>query len=156
LVQLLNFVDVFRITKSKWANSLVASGYAARWNDNGQYIIYAAQSRSLACLENLVHRNGVGVDSDFSTIIINIPDRLERYEIFIKDLPLGWNEPTESGFLICRKFTQNWLRLQTSAVLFVPSAIIPEEKNILINPNHKDFDKITIKSVESFIFDKRF
>ncbi len=156
MAQLPNFVEVFRITKSKWANSLVASGYAARWNDNGQFVIYTAQNRSLACLENLVHRNGIGIDSDFSTIIIDIPDDLTKSEIFFDDLPVGWNEPTESGFLICRKFTQNWLQLQSSVILIVPSAIISEEKNILINPNHKDFNKISIKSVESFIFDKRF
>lgn len=148
-------MEVFRITHTKWANKLVASGYQARWNSNAFYMIYSAENCSLACLENLVHRNGFGVDADFSLVTISIPNSIKKIEINIKNLPIGWNGNDEKSQLICQKIGDNWLRNQQSSVLVVPSAIITKEKNILINPNHLDFDKIKLKSVQNFSFDKR-
>jgi RES domain-containing protein len=148
-------MEVFRITHTKWANKLVASGYQARWNSNGFYVIYSAENCSLACLENLVHRNGFGVDADFSLVTISIPNSIKKMEINIKNLPIGWNGNDEKSQLICQKIGDNWLRNQHSSVLVVPSVIIANEKNILINTNHLDFDKIKLKSVQSFSFDKR-
>lgn len=148
-------MEVFRITHSKWADKLVASGYQARWNSNGFYVIYSAENCSLACLENLVHRNGFGLNGDFSLVTISIPDSIKKIEIDIKNLPIGWNGNDEKSQLLCQKVGNDWLRNQQTAVLIVPSAIIAKEKNILINPNHRDFDKIKLKSVQSFSFDKR-
>ena len=147
-------MEVFRIVHTKWANSLTASGYAARWNSSGIFMIYAASTCSLACLENLVHRNGFGNDADYSLLTISFPDSVSTLEIDLKDLPKNWNDITENGHLICRVIGDNWIRNQKSAVLLVPSAIIPDEKNVLINPNHRDFKKIKYK-VFPFEFDKR-
>ena len=148
-------MEVFRITLKKWSAKLVASGFAARWNSNGIGVIYAAQSRSLACLENLVHRSGFGLNGDFATIIIIIPKSVSVEYLKIETLPQGWNQLDERAHLLCRSFGDNWVQSQTSCVLVVPSAIINGEFNVLINPNHKDFSKISIKSIESFIFDDR-
>lgn len=147
-------MEVFRIVHSKWANSLTASGYAARWNSTGLFVIYAAENCSLACLENLVHRNSFGNDSDYSLLTISFPNTLKTLEVHPKDLPKDWNNATENGHLICRAIGDSWLRNQQSAILFVPSAIIPKERNVLINPNHLDFKKIKFNSQE-FSFDKR-
>ena len=148
-------MQVFRITKSKWADKLTASGYQARWNSNGFFVIYSAENCSLACLENLVHRNGFGSDVDFSLVTILIPDAIKKIVIDIKKLPIGWNSNDEKSQLQSQQIGDNWLRSQQSAVLVVPSAIIAGEKNVLINPNHPDFDKIKIKLTEPFNFDKR-
>ena len=148
-------MEVFRIVHSKWANSLTASGYAARWNSTGLFVIYAAENCSLACLENLVHRNGFGNDSDYSLLTISFPITIKTIEIYSKDLPKDWNNATENGHLICRTIGDTWIRNQKSAILFVPSAIIPNEKNVLINPNHPDFKKIKF-ATQPFAFDKRF
>jgi RES domain-containing protein len=148
-------VEVYRITHRKWANKLFGSGYAARWNSNGFLMVYAAESRSLACLENLVHRNGFGIDNDFCVITISIPDSVKTEEILINKLPINWNFPDENSHLLCRTVGDNWLKKQSSCVLIVPSAIIVNEKNVLINPNHIDFDKIIIKSILPFSFDNR-
>ena len=148
-------MQVFRITKSKWADKLTASGYQARWNSNGFFVIYSAENCSLACLENLVHRNGFGLDVDFSLVTILIPDAIKKIIIDIKKLPIGWNSNDEKSQLQSQQIGDNWLRNQQSAVLVVPSAIIAGEKNVLINPNHPDFDKIKIKLTEPFNFDKR-
>ena len=148
-------MQVFRITKSKWADKLTGSGYQARWNSNGFFVVYSAENCSLACLENLVHRNGFGLDIDFSLVTILIPDAIKKIVIDIKKLPIGWNSNDEKSQLLCQKIGDNWLKSQQSAVLVVPSAIIANEKNILINPNHQDFQKIKIQSVQIFNFDRR-
>jgi len=147
-------MEVFRIVHSKWANTLTASGYAARWNSTGLFVIYAASTCSLACLENLVHRNGFGNDSDYSLLTISFPNTIKTLDVDSKKLPIGWNNVTENGHLICRAIGDSWLRNQQSAILFVPSAIIPKEQNVLINPNHPDFKKIKF-TIQEFAFDKR-
>ncbi len=148
-------MEVFRITHKKWSDKLSASGYAARWNSNCVYMIYAAENRSLACLENLVHRNGFGLDNDYFVMTISIPKSVSVEEILPHQLPEFWNDLDEKGHLLCRTIGDNWIREQSSCVLIVPSAIIPEERNIIINPNHLHFKKIKIKNVTSFAFDNR-
>lgn len=147
-------MEVFRIVHTRWANSLTASGYAARWNSTGIFMIYAASTCSLACLENLVHRNGFGSDADYSLLTISFPNSVKTLEINPKDLPNDWNNLSENGHMICRVIGDNWIRNQQSSILFVPSAIIQNEKNVLINPNHPDFKKMKF-SVQPFTFDKR-
>ena len=148
-------MEAFRITTKKWANKLTASGFAARWNSEGIFVLYAAENRSLACLENLVHRNGFGLNDNFCVITIYIPDNLKTAEISIEDLPDSWDFQDEAAHLICRIFGNQWILDQRYVILKVPSAIVNNEFNILINPNHKDFDKIVIKSIEKFTFDHR-
>ena len=65
---------VFRIALTKYAKILVASGRAARWNSNDVKVIYTANSRALACLENVVHRSKLGLSANFSLMQIGIPD----------------------------------------------------------------------------------
>ena len=148
-------MEAFRITTKKWANKLTASGFAARWNSEGIFVLYAAENRSLACLENLVHRNGFGLNDNFCVITISIPDHLKTTEISIGNLSEGWDFQDEAAHLICRNFGDQWIFDQRYAVLKVPSAIVKNEFNILINPNHKDFGKIVLKSIEKFTFDNR-
>lgn len=148
-------MDVFRITHKKWADKLTASGYAARWNSHGFNVIYTAQNRSLACLENLVHRNGFGLDSDYIILTISILKSIKLLEINAHELPTGWNLHDEKAHLLCRNFGDNWIKSQESCCLVVPSAIIENEKNILINPNHKDFEKIKLSLSQPFLFDTR-
>ncbi len=148
-------MNVFRIAHKKWSENLIASGYAARWNSNGFFVIYAVENSSLACLENLVHRNGFGLDNYYCLLTITIPNTIIKTKFHEKDLPNGWNENNENGHLICRKIGDDWLRSHRSCVLLVPSAIITNEKNILINPNHKDFAKIKLQLSQPFSFDKR-
>ena len=67
---------VYRIVLAKYANKLVASGRAARWNPNEVDMVCTASSRSLACLENVVHRNQVGLSQLFSVLTIEFPNSL--------------------------------------------------------------------------------
>lgn len=144
---------VYRISLKKWSGSLVASGKAARWNSPGNYIIYTAGSRALACLESVVHRSRKGMIANFKMMVIEIPANIKIEKITLDDLPENWF--TYEHFKTCSEIGDQWLRRNTAAVLRVPSAIIINEFNFLINAEHRDFKKIKLTRVEDFRFDPR-
>jgi RES domain-containing protein len=145
---------VYRICHEKWAQSLKASGYPARWNSKGVMVIYTAATRALACLENLVHRSGEGENKSFRVMIIDIPDSVSRKNIDMNLLSTNWFDVAK--YSDCRRLGDLWAHEGRYCMLKVPSAIIPDEINYLINPNHPDFKQIRVKRVEAFRFDKRF
>lgn len=144
---------VYRITTEQWANQLHASGYAARWNSKGNLVIYTASTRALACLENLVHRSGEGLNRIFKTVEIDIPEYLNIKTISKTQLNEEWSK--RENYFQTRKIGDNWLKEKKSPILKVPSAIIPEEHNYLINPEHPGFQKVSIKRISDFLFDNR-
>ena len=145
-------MEVYRITHRKWSDKLTASGFPARWNSTGMFMIYTEGSRSLACFESVVHRGSSDFVIPFIIMEITIPDELEVSEISIDDLPEDWNKTGDPGYRECQPFGDQWILESKTAVLKVPSAIIPKESNYLINLNHPDFLKISIKSEDFFIF----
>lgn len=147
-------MHVFRITTLPWSQSLTASGYPARWNARGRYVIYAAESRSLACLENLVHRSGEGNNALYKVMVIEIPDALSIEVIELSTLKKDWQ--IIDNYAYCQSLGSKWLDEAGSAVCKVPSVIIQKEHNYLINPNHPDFKKIKLSGTEDFDFDRRF
>ncbi|TAG17764.1 MAG: RES domain-containing protein [Cytophagales bacterium] len=146
-------MEVYRISLAKWTGQLVASGGAARWNSKGKFVIYTAATRALACLENVVHRSGEGLNASFKTMIIDIPDTLAIAQIAPRDLPKNWS--LYENYHLCQKIGDNWLDALQAPVLQVPSAIIGHEFNFLLNPQHPDFKQIVLKRVEDFAFDVR-
>lgn len=144
---------VFRITLEKWAGILTGSGYPARWNSKGYHVIYTAESRALACLENLVHRSGEGFNHNFSLTKIEIPDDTSTETIELSSLPIEWH--SISNYQFCQSLGDGWLSRKNTLLLRVPSSIIADEFNVLINPNHPEFVKISIKTITPFQFDDR-
>ncbi|GAB3883689.1 RES family NAD+ phosphorylase [Spirosoma agri] len=144
---------VYRITKAVYADRLVASGGAARWNSRGQFVIYTAATRALACLENVVHRGGEGLQETFRVMVIDVPDTLLIDTIQAESLPDDWFDFRQ--YDACQRLGGEWLRSGRSAVLRVPSAIIPHESNYLLNPAHPDFSRIVLQQTEPFLFDPR-
>jgi RES domain-containing protein len=144
---------VYRITATRFAGKLFASGNAARWNPNDVYMIYTASSRSLACLENTVHRSQAGLSQLFSIMTIEIPDHITIEAIRLNDLPPYWADYNEMSFT--QNIGEAWINGNESAILQVPSSIIDEEVNYLINPEHKDFRRIKLIKTQPFVFDKR-
>ena len=144
---------VYRITLAEFANSLFASGRSARWNSNGVFMIYTASSRALACLENVVHRSGEGLSKNFRVMTIEIPRELVIDAVRLEELSDNWGDFDQQ--YVTRQKGDLWVKSQKSPVLKVPSVIIPEESNYLINPAHREFDKIQVKSVDPFLFDQR-
>jgi len=149
---------VYRITKAVYADRFVASGGAARWNERGpaspgMYVIYTAATRALACLENVVHRSGEGLTETFRVMVIDVPDALSIETRSPETLPVDWFDLQQ--YDTCQRIGGEWLRSGRSAVLKVPSAIMPNEWNYLLNPGHPDFRLITLRYTEPFLFDPR-
>ena len=148
---------VYRISQTKYANSLTASGIDGRWNAINQKMIYTAGSVALACLENLAHRSGTSLAArNFSIAIIEVEDSVKIEEVKIKDLVSvhpNWN--SVDHYPLTQNLGNDWLNANTAAVLKVPSAIIDLEYNYLLNPNHASFIGIKIVSIERFRFDVR-
>ena len=145
---------VYRITTEEWCKSLQASGNAARWNARGRFVIYTAGSRSLACLENLVHRSGEWQGKMYKVMLIEFPDKIKMDTIEASDLKKNWEQI--NNFFYCQSMAFNWLNNATVAILKVPSVIIKKEYNYLINPQHPDFKLIKLIGAEDFNFDQRF
>ena len=144
---------VYRIAKEEYSTALKASGYAARWNHKGSFVIYTAESRSLACLENLVHRSGEGNNALYKVMLIQVPDNLKIHFIEEVNLKPGWQN--FENYRYCQNIGADWLSTGNTVVLKVPSVLIKKEFNFIININHPDFKKIKMTGTEDFIFDQR-
>lgn len=144
---------VYRICLAKYADDLFASGYRARWNYKDQFVIYTASSRALACLENVVHRSGEGLNDQFRVLVIDVPDDLVIEEIDLAQLPKNWEKA--SRYALCQPLGAAWYTARQSAVLRVPSSIIPQEHNYVLNSRHPEFRRIQIVGREEFSFDAR-
>lgn len=148
---------VYRITQTKYANSLNPPGIAARWNSDGSRILYTGGSLALSCLESFVHKNGASISAgNFSVSIIKIEDSVSINEITIEEIQQLHPQLTDvSNYSITQKLGDKWIRESKSAILKVPSAIIDLEYNFLINPQHPEFSKVEIVKISKFMFDPR-
>lgn len=148
-------MELYRITHERWSNSLSSSGRAARWNSNRVDVIYTAMSRSLACLENVVHRDISQFKDLYKIMIIYVPDSATVSSLTSAELPERWFESGESAYNKCRPFGDKWSKYNNSLLLKVPSSIVQAEFNMIINPHHIEFNKVKIVDLESFNFDYR-
>jgi len=144
---------VFRISLAIYSTKLLASGNPARWNSNDIKIIYTAESRALACLENIVHRNSKGLQKNFRIMEIDVPDKIKIEKIQETDLIADWKNFDNMPYT--QQIGDNWINNSKTAVLQVPSVIVTGDFNYLINPAHKDFSSIKLLSVIPFEFDSR-
>jgi RES domain-containing protein len=128
-----------------------ASLYGGRWNHKGTPVIYAGVSRALCALEVLANADELG--GDYVVTPIEVPDDLDVTTLSIEALPPGWN--VGKSIAAMADIGTDWANSLTSAVLVVPSAVIPREHNYLLSPLHPDFSKIRFLGPESFYFDDR-
>jgi RES domain-containing protein len=147
--------EAWRIVKTKHLHSAFSGEGAAktggRWNSHGTRIVYSSGSIALAALETLVHLNPPLVLS-WKLIPIHFRDDLIKH-LGHSDIPSDWrSEPAPAS---ARQLGDEWARSLDSCVLAVPSVLIPEELNFLINPMHSDFHEIAIGKPKDFMFDPR-
>jgi RES domain-containing protein len=147
--------EAWRVVKEKHVAAAFsgqgAAKFAGRWNSRGVAVVYTSATRSLAVLETLVHLNPPVI---FNYRIIRIEfddDLVETPKAAI--LPSDWK--TEPPPLSTRKLGDDWVRSFRSPILAVPSAIIPEETNYLLNPAHPNFKEIAIGKPTPFALDPR-
>jgi RES domain-containing protein len=116
-------------------------------------VVYTSGTLSLATLEVLVNVDHNLMPLDFVKIEINIPDHCEIERINQKKFPSDWRSYPSPEKL--QQLGNLWLEEERTPVLEIPSAVIPEEINFLINPAHADAKIITIASASDFQFDPR-
>jgi RES domain-containing protein len=149
--------EVFRICKTKYAptafNGEGAFRFGGRWNTRGTRIIYASGSRALAALEMLVHLDDDSLLLNYSFITAQVPQELIMPVEKFRRLPKDWSSSPAPAAV--QSIGDDWARAAASAVLEIPSAIIPLEKNYLLNPAHTDYSKITLGRPSKFAFDER-
>lgn len=147
-------MKLYRITRKKYASKLVASGRANRWNKEKQYVIYASSSRALAALELVAHRSAIMEGLDYNTVIIEAPETKNSIISVDRDsLTNKWQQL--ENYYFTQKIGGEWYEGQKSLILEVPSALVDEEFNYVINTSHPDFSKIKIAGLENFNWDKR-
>lgn len=145
--------QAWRIVKAKHAATAFSGEGAAkvggRWNSRGVSVVYASSTLSLAALESLVHLNPpvffkyVAFPIEFDEALVSTPGKL----------PTDWSiEPPGPA---SKSIGDAWVRGGKSAVLAVPTVILPTETNYLLNPAHPDFQKIAVGKAVPFAFDPR-
>jgi RES domain-containing protein len=149
-------VTAWRIAKRKHARTAFtgegARLFGGRWNNPGTSIVYTAQSQSLAVLEMLVHLDSPALLEKYVLFEVGIDDSLIAH-VDPSQLPRDWRvDPSPPR---ARAIGDDWTDSAASAVLRVPSALIPTENNFLLNPRHKDFPSLHIGKPMPFRFDRR-
>lgn len=145
-------------TKDYEADDLSGTGAritGGRWNDTGVAMVYSSTSRALACLETIVHLNAGGLPLNRYLVEIEIPDRVwaAAQVKTAGSLAVGWDAKPCGRVSIA--FGSAWAAARSSALLLVPSVIVPEEVNVLMNPAHPDAAGITARKVRKWLYDPR-
>jgi len=148
-------LKIYRIAKQKFINDLTGEGarlYGGRWNKRGSAMLYFSEHLSLCVLEMLVHTDQQLITNNFYFIEVEIPEK-KIETISENKLPNNWR----SNNLISetQDFGTNWLQKNNDLALRIPSAVLPSESNILINPNHIMASKIKIIKTSALHLDAR-
>jgi RES domain-containing protein len=150
-------MQIWRISKQKHAQTAYtgegARRFGGRWNHPGVAMVYCASTLSLAALETLVHMEIMDAQNLLVAIPAFVPEQLLVETISPAELPPHWRNYPAPPQLADLGIT--WLRTGNSSGLRVPSAVIPIEYNVLLNPEHPDFNRIEIGEPEPFGFDPR-
>ena len=145
-------------TRAYQADDLSGAGAKAtggRWNEVGVAVLYASETRALACLETVVHLNSGGLPLNRYLVALAVPDDLwagaQREDP--GSAGVGWD--AEPAGMVSIAFGTAWVRSGRSALLLVPSVVVPEEANVLINPAHPGSLAITATKVRKWLYDPR-
>lgn len=155
-------VSLWRIaaeTKEYKADDLSGVGatkYPGRWNAAGEHVVYAADSIALAVLETAAHIDSGGLPLNRFLIRISVPQKVwdARDEVGPAKIDPAWcalpagRASAEVG--------SNWYKSGNSALLLVPSVIVPEARAVLINATHPDAKQITAQAIRPLEFNKLF
>ena len=126
--------------------------HGGRWNRPGTRLVYASENLSLAALELFVHVDPEDLPRALFRFRVELPD--DTFEVFPRErLPASWREypaPDETAAI-----GTDWARRGEGLALLVPSVIVPDENNVLLNPVHPRFRELEIGAGEPFSFDPR-
>ncbi len=128
-----------------------ARRFGGRWNSAGRRLLYTSSHLSLAALEALVQFDADEVPEDLQAFAIEIPDALATEQVTTDILPIGWGRQE----FATRALGDEWLTAARTPVLVAPSAIIPEETNVLVNPAHPATHGVVVVARRRFVYDPR-
>jgi RES domain-containing protein len=146
----------WRIVKAKYLDGAFSGEGAARtggrWNSIGTRVVYTSSSASLALLEILVNLASSAPLAGYVLVEIALDEELVEV-VTPPELPSDWRKiPAPAA---AKQLGDTWVREMRSAALAVPSAVVPHERNYLLNPQHADFRRIRIGTPTSFPIDER-
>lgn len=127
--------------------------YGGRWSSPGTRLSYASEHQSLAMLEYFVHLEASDAPPDLVLASADIPDDLSRQQIEVGTLPANWRETPAPAELA--RLGDEFVLTGKDCILIVPSALVPNENNWLVNPLHEEFQKIKIRETEPLTYDSR-
>ncbi|WP_373546435.1 RES family NAD+ phosphorylase [Chamaesiphon sp.] len=150
-------MSLWRISKRKYVDTAFSGEGArrvgGRWNSRGQGMVYTSGTLSLAALEVFVHMEVEDVATMLAWIRVDVPTEVNIEYLEMAQLPPNWrNIPAPA---VLAMMGDNWFRSGATAILAVPSVVIPLEFNYLINPSHPDFVKLAVESPQPFELDPR-
>jgi RES domain-containing protein len=148
---------VWRLCRRRYARTAFdgtgARLFGGRWNPPGVALVYTSATVSLAALETFVHVDPEDAPDDLVVIPADIPGDVRIRAVGTRELPANWRRtPAPSGL---QQIGARWAQSLKTAVLAVPSALVPRERNYLLNPAHVDFPRIVLGRPERFVFDPR-
>lgn len=147
-------MHVYRISKSRYIKDLTGSGArlnGGRWNPKGINMIYTSSTKALATVEFLVHIPISIIPKNLSIATIEISDNEIPGEL--KKLPNNWRQYPAPPKL--QDMGREWISSNRSLLLRVPSAVVDDEFNILINPNHPNMRNVKIIKIQLYFFNER-
>lgn len=148
---------VWRLCKARYAAAAFSGEgtrlFAGRWNPVGIRMVYTSTSLALASIEFFVHLDPSVAPEDLVSISATIPtDDVDVERIEIEDLPADWRATDRPEL---QSLGADWIASQRSVALEVPSVVVEGDWNVLLNPAHPHFPKITVDAPKGWAFDDR-
>lgn len=147
-------MTVFRICNTTYADDISGRGaklYGGRWNSAGFPMLYLGEHISLCTVELLVHLQPKDKSSAFALLNIELPETAKPAAVAAAKLKKNW----QNDIAYTRFMGDEFIKHNGALMMKVPSAIIPDEFNFLVNPLHADFKKVKISKTREFVFDDR-
>jgi RES domain-containing protein len=145
-----------RLYKADDLSGAGAAKHPGRWNEEGDAVVYASPSRALAVLETVAHLDDTGLPLNRFLVRIDVPGPVwaKRQKLEVVEMDPGWRA-IPAGRASAR-LGHEWVVANKSALLMVPSVIIEEEANVLINPRHSGAAGVTAAVVRLFEYNRLF
>jgi RES domain-containing protein len=149
-------ITAWRIVDSRYADDIFSGEgsrrIGARWHKAGHRVVYTSETISLATLELIANTPRAKLLSNYVVASCTFPEVLVE-DVDMERLPADWRDFPPPPLV--QQIGTAWLLSGTSAVLSVPSAVTPEERNYLLNPEHEHFRSVDAGSTRPFKIDLR-
>jgi len=126
--------------------------YGGRWNSPGVKMVYTSTSLALAAVETFVNLEPNLQPDDLVSIACDLPGDIATERVALKSLPADWHA---ASYEPLRAMGDRWIRSGSTVALYVPSAAIRSEWNVLLNPAHPEFGRLKLHRARHFEFDLR-